>query len=489
MPRSVVCGVGAATEPAERTWTMFEQTLLSDRDVARLAAAVTTVLSKLGARLQNDELLYALREHGADVEATSQTVRFPAGMVESFVDDLRTAANPSDPEPAPRFVAPGKGRLFHQLSQYYYDCAVHERRPGNRADYVQLLKFGQALHPDEGVGHCLLLTDVPAPVEPLVATLLQFQHVSRPAGAYVQDVRQVPWLEEMEAVSGEQGLAWLANVGFSSPLRLGRDVAERFVFALKRGRPNNVYVMTAAGAGTPVTLAGTVVVAAAEIIALGLAGRAVNPECPLAAGVWIATMDMHTGESSYSAPDAQIRNFVTREFLRRWTGVRPGAGGGCYSPAKTPGPYAALENAYAAMTVAAFTGNHPGVVAGHLDGGRTLCPVQFLLEMELSDAIGRLAPPFDFGEESLAVDTILEVGHTDRGDFLHCNHTLRHFRSALWLPRLLTRVGWTGSEREVLDRAQKQVEELIASAQPPEVDEDKLARLREVVARAEATLC
>ncbi|PIV75072.1 MAG: hypothetical protein COW55_07025, partial [Rhodobacteraceae bacterium CG17_big_fil_post_rev_8_21_14_2_50_65_11] len=47
-----------------------------------------------------------------------------------------------------------------------------------------------------------------------------------------------------------------------------------------------------------------------------------------------------------------------REFLRRWTGTVVGAGGGGYSPAKTPGLYALLENAYTAMTLAAYTGSH-----------------------------------------------------------------------------------------------------------------------------------
>jgi trimethylamine--corrinoid protein Co-methyltransferase len=471
---------------------MFERSLLNDGQVAQLTGAVLTVLDELGALYQNEEILKALDAAGARVDYSREVATFPPEMVRRFVESVRGEQPSQEDDNGHRtFAAPGKGRLFHQLSQYYYDCAKRERRLGNCADYVQLLKFGEVVHRESGVGHCLLLSDVPAPIEPLVATLLQFEHVSKPTGAYVQDVRQIDYLIEMEEVSGVPDMHWLANVGFSSPLRLGRNVAERFVCAIKRGRPNSVYVMTVSGAGTPVTVAGTVVVAAAELIANWIAGRALRPGVALGGGVWIATMDMRNGESSYSAADAVIRNLTVREFVRRWTGLVVGAGGGVYSPAKTPGLYALLENAYTAMTLAAYTGSHPGVVAGHLDGGLTISPVQFLLETELAQSLAHLAPPLDISEEAIALGTILSVAHAEKGDYLQTEHTLRHFRSALSLPELAGCAGWTGvdSEEPVLRRAQRKVDELIASYRKPDVDEDMLAKLRAVVERAREELC
>ncbi|NCO40147.1 MAG: hypothetical protein COZ06_17555 [Armatimonadetes bacterium CG_4_10_14_3_um_filter_66_18] len=471
---------------------MFDRSLLNDAQVTQLTDAVLTVLDELGAVYQNEEILKALEAAGARVDYGREVATFPPELVCRFVEDVRREQpSPGEDDGHRAFVAPGAGRLFHQLSQYYYDGAERERRLGNCADYIQLLKFGEVVHRDAGVGHCLLLADVPAPLEPLMATLLQFEHVTRPAGAYVQDVRQIDYLVEMEELAGVEGLHWLANVGFSSPLRLGREVAERFVCALKRGRPNSVYVMTVSGAGTPVTVAGTAVVAAAELLANWIAGRALKPGVPLGGGVWIATMDMRNGESSYSAADAVVRNLAVREFLRRWTGTVVGAGGGGYSPAKTPGLYALLENAYTAMTLAAYTGSHPGVVAGHLDGGLTISPVQFLLETEFTESLAHLAPPLEISEETIGLDTILSVAHAEQGDYLQTEHTLRHFRSALCLPELAGRAGWTGrdSEEQVLRRTQRKVDELIASYRKPDVDEGLLGKLRAVVERARTELC
>lgn len=61
------------------------------------------------------------------------------------------------------------------------------------------------------MGHCLVLSDVPAAVEPLEAALLQFGYVQRPRGAYVQNVGQIGYLMEMEEISGIEGLHCLAS--------------------------------------------------------------------------------------------------------------------------------------------------------------------------------------------------------------------------------------------------------------------------------------
>jgi len=467
---------------------MFERSLLTESDVEQLGEAVLTVLAKVGGMYQNQEILTALEANGARVDYTREVATFPKEMVREFLDDiLREVSQAQQNDNGHRkFTAPEPGRMFHQLSQYFYDYEKKERRLGNREDYIQLIKFCDVLHPEYGVGHSLLLSDVPAPIEPLEATLLQFEYARRPRGAYVQDIRQIDYLMEIEEISGVEGLHWLANVAFSSPLRFGRDVAKRFVYKIKRDGPANVYIMTISGAGTPVTVAGCIVIAAAEFIAHWMAGRALNPNVRLSAESWIATMDMSRGEASYLAFDALIRNFAVREFMHRWTGVSIGVGGGAYCPAKMPGLYAALEKAYRAMAIAAFTGSHPGVGSGHLDGGLTISPVQLLLDREMATALGHLGEPLEVSKETITLETILAVGHGSRTNYMETEHTLRNFRSALWLPELMERPGWNGLETEerALGRTQKKVNELIAAYKKPEVDEDKLAKMRAVVEKA-----
>ena len=471
---------------------MFGRSVLKDGDVEQLAEAVLTILEKVGALYQNKEVLKALEGLGAQVDYSREVATFPRRMVDEFLVTIRKEASSAQTldDGHRKFTAPGPGGLFHNLSQYYYDAEKMERRIGNTKDYIRMIKLGDMVHPKSGVGHCLLLSDVPAPIEPLMVTLLQYEYAHKARGAYVQDVRQIDYLIEMGDVCGIPDLAWLANIGFSSPLRLGKDIADRWVHAMKLGRPISLYVMTVCGAGTPVTAAGCVALASAELLANCMAGRALNPRGRIGCGVWIATMDMKTGEASYLAFDAMIRNFAVREFLRRWAGIPVSTGGGEYTPAKTPGLFAALEKAYSAMTVAAFTGSHPGVGIGHLDGGLVISPEQLLLDREMAQALGHLNP-IEVSPETISLDAILDVGHAAKTNYMESENTLRHFRSALWLPQLLERVGWSGldTEERVLKRAQQKVSELVAAYKKPDVDTEKLAKMRQIVAKARKKLC
>ncbi len=138
------------------------------------------------------------------------------------------------------------------------------------------------------------------------------------------------------------------------------------------------------------------------------------------------------------------------------------------------------------MTVAAYTGLHPGVGSGHLDGGLVISPVQLLLDREMAAALRHLEGPIHVDEDAIGLEDILAIGHASDGNYMGSEHTLRHFRSALWLPELMERPGWNGLETEerVLVKARQRVNELIAAYEKPEVDQDRLAKLRQVVEKA-----
>jgi trimethylamine:corrinoid methyltransferase-like protein len=205
--------------------------------------------------------------------------------------------------------------------------------------------------------------------------------------------------------------------------------------------------------------------------------------------VWSATLDMHSGETSYSAPDALYYGFVCCEFVRHWTGYSLPVGGGDYCAAREPGMYAAMEKAWKAMTIAAFQGRHPSVGEGMLECGRTLCPVQLMVERDLALGHRHFAGKPAVTADRLDLDGIVAVDLGFSQNHLTAAHTLAHFRE-LWCPSLIARSGWTGAagDRELLDKAQAQVDDLLAAYRKPAGREDQLARLRVVVERARRDL-
>lgn len=485
--------------------------LLRDQDVDVLRQGTLQVLERVGFHVENREILRALQSVGATVDFDRQCARFPRPLMEAFVDGVRaedkavwaaqvaamgenakTAMSGWVPyAPEREMKAPYLPFLFHQLATFYYDDERQEKRKGNRQDYLRLIRFGDMLHPDEGSGHSLNLTEVPAAVEPLEAALCQLEYSHRPRGVYVQDVRQIEYLQEIEAIFGvtDPYWHWLANICPNSPLKLDRVVAERFVHMVRSGLyPAKLAAMPVRGVNMPVTTGGGAVLIAAEFLALWLAARALAPSVPLTGLIVSGSMDMRGGQVSFGAVDALRCRLAAAEFIRAWTGIAVSPAIGEWTPASQTGLFAALEKAHVAMAVAAFSGCHPEIGLGHLDSGLTLSPVQLLIERELTESLRFLEPrPID--EASLGLECIEAVGFGFERNYMEEEHTILRLREESWVPQFYSRNGWTAdAERAIRERALGRFKELVAAHRTPTGRADQLEAARAVVARARREL-
>lgn len=465
---------------------MFQASLLQDDHVEPLADGVLAVLEQVGILCQNEGLATALDRAGARVDFEAQRVRFPRQMVNEYVARFRVEYGEAELQPAQSFHPPALPSMETQVAQHMYDHAKRQRRSGNTRDFITCIQLGDVLHGERGVGHALLSTDVPPLLEPLNAALLLAEYAHHPKGAYPWNYRQIDYLIEMAEIMGEPKLWSWGALCFAHPLRLDKDVVNRMVRMAKEGVSVGITAMPVAGISTPVTVEGFIAVAAAEVVAVWIAARAINPQCPLGGSMWAGTVDMATGGVSYSAFDAMYYAFAVCEFIRRWTGINFPPGSGEYSDAKVPGMYAALEKHYKAMTVAAFTGRHPGVGQGMLECGKVLAPVQMMIERDLAASLGQYGRELAPTAENIALPTILDVDLGLHKNFLQSTHTLEHFRQTLWLPQLVDRSGYSGPPQDeaLLDRAQVKVEEALEQYVKPEGREDKLEQMRAVMERA-----
>jgi len=463
---------------------MLQEFLVREEDVEPLAQAVMATLERVGVLCQNEELLALLAKAGATVDFATQRVRFPQQMTAAYVAQFR--AERQDKLGGQPFSPPGRPVLGTQIAQFYLDPDTGERRSGNTRDFIECIKFGEVLHGAQGVGHALLSTDVPPLLEPLQAALLLAEYASRPRGVYPWNYQLYPYLEEMEDILGIDDLWVWGALCFAHPLRLDKDVADRMLIQARRGASIGITAMPVVGVSTPVTPEGFVAVVGAEVVAVWICGRVINPEVPLGGSMWAGSVDMKTGEVSYSAFDALYYGFTVCEFLRKWTGISIPPGAGEYCSAKAPGLAAVWEKLYKAMTIAAFTGRHPSVGEGMLECGKTLSPVQMLIERDVVGGLEQYGRRLQPTAERINLADIVDVDLGMTKNYLETFYTARHFRENLWLPELIERKGWNGAadDAALIARAQNKLAELRAQYVKPEGREDKLAALRAVMERA-----
>ena len=489
---------------------MFQKSLVRDEHVEPLAQAACRVLADVGVMCQNAELLRALEQAGAKVDHAAERAWFPVPMVREFVDGLHAAGDQdvelslygaagaggadAATEGAPceraRFRSPAMPALELQVAQFYYDHARGERRAGNREDLITLIKLADVLHPESPAGHALVQTEFPAKLEALETALVIAEYAHNPGPAFAWYADQVDYLREMGEVLGQENWFSWGAICFAHPLRFDRDVAEKLVRRAREGVPTGPTAMPIAGFTTPVTVEGFIAVSCAEIVATWMAARAINPEVPFDGSMWAGTIDMATGTVSYCAFDAMYYAFAATEFLQRWTGIRLPVGGGEYCDAREPGLYAAMEKAYKAMTIAAFTGEHPQIGQGMLEEGKTLSPVQLMLERDLGLGLFQFGRELDPGTENISLSSIRDVDLGLERNHLISDHTLAHFRDTMWLPKCVDRSGWTGAagDQAMLDKAQAGVDALLAQYEKPAGRENQLQAMRRIADRAREQL-
>lgn len=467
---------------------MFQYSLVSDKIVDELGEKVLDVLSNVGILCQNEEIISSLRQEGAKV--SGDRVFFPKEMSKRLLQQVRVESEGSSFGKQERFYEPPLPELGCQVAQFFFDYASEQRRSGNSKDFIELIKLGSVLHPESSMGHSLLLTDVPPIIEPLKASILLAEYAPNPGPVFAWNVAQADYLSEMGEIYGKENWFTWGAICFSHPFRFDKDVADRFVHIVRSGQTAGLTAMPVAGVTTPITASGFIVVASAEIFATWLSARSLNPSVPLGGSIWGGTIDMKTGEISYSSFDALFYSFALSEFMFKWTGKFIPVGGGEYCDAKYPGYYAALEKAYKAMAIAAFTGVHPSIGQGMLENGKTICPEQLLLERELTKGIGIFARQIDITKSPVLLSDIFDVGIGLNKTYLEMEYTFYHFNEHLWCPEIMRRSGWDGpqADKAVLAKMHEKVLDLKRRYRKPEVDPDKLHKMRELVNKAKSRL-
>jgi trimethylamine--corrinoid protein Co-methyltransferase len=179
--------------------------------------------------------------------------------------------------------------------------------------------------------------------------------------------------------------------------------------------------------------------------------------------------DMKTGIGASGAPEATIATVSAIQLAKHY-GL-PCEMGGFGTDAKVPGVQAAFEKALdISPPVMAGVDLIAGI--GGLEGSNTLCLEQMIIDSEIWQSTLRFARGFNVNNETLALDTIRNVG--PGGHFLSQKHTLEHFENELWMPKISDRKPYTAwesaGEKKLVDVAKERVKSILKKHKPEPID-------------------
>jgi trimethylamine--corrinoid protein Co-methyltransferase len=127
--------------------------------------------------------------------------------------------------------------------------------------------------------------------------------------------------------------------------------------------------------------------------------------------------------------------------------------------------------------------------AGMFESGITFDYGQLLIDNEIASLIKRFVNGMPVNDETLAVDLIHEIG--PKGDYLSCDHTMRHMRETS-MPLLFdrrTREEWSADgSTDIYQRATEEARRVLAEHVVEPLPDDVQAKMQEIVDRAEAAM-
>lgn len=115
--------------------------------------------------------------------------------------------------------------------------------------------------------------------------------------------------------------------------------------------------------------------------------------------------------------------------------------------------------------------------AGVLDGFASVSYEKLIMDFEIIDFVNRVNKEFEINEDTLAFESIEEVGHG--GNFLVTEHTAEYSRQEQIIANLSVRGNADPDQLE--KNIQKRIDGLYKSYQKPERDESVLEQMRNIM--------
>jgi trimethylamine---corrinoid protein Co-methyltransferase len=432
--------------------------LLADDGLAKIETMAQRLLAEIGMDIRgDDEALSLFRAAGANVEG--ERVRFEPGLVQHLCSTapsefVQHARNPD------RSVTMGGDAVV--FAPAYGSPFVRDLEGGRRyatlADFENFVKLAYSspwLHHSGGT--------VCEPVDVAVTKRhldMVYAHLRWSDKALMGSVTHASRAEDSIAMTRlvfgdeyvEEHCVILGNINVNSPLVYDQTMTSSLRAYAAANQAPVVVPFILGGAMGPVTSAGAIAQAHAEVLVGVALGQLTRPGSPVIYGNFLSSMALRSGSPTFGTPEPAIGSLVVGQLARR--AKLPLRCSGAFTAAKVPDGQAMLESAVSMQAAVLCGTNFVLHSAGWLEGGLAMGYEKFVMDADFCGALHTYLAGIDLDDESFAIDGFHEVGPGKH--FFGSQHTLRHYETAFWDSAIAN----NDSFEQWRDAGERRVEEL-----------------------------
>jgi trimethylamine---corrinoid protein Co-methyltransferase len=435
--------------------------LLSEENIQDIHLATMHVLRTTGVSVKHPEALMILRDAGAWVDMGSGRVRFPEYVVMEAVKTApKTITLYGRGNPRNDLRVEGKRVYFGTggAAIYVLDLENRIRRPATTDD---VSKFAILVENLDNI-HFFMIPLFPSDVPKEDGDLARYEatlpyttkHIT--AGVHLESACS----RVLELVKGVAGgseslrrrpfISMVADT--VSPLILERVNCNTTMECARSGVPVICGSEALAGGTSPVTLAGTLTIINAEVLAALCLHQYTQPGSPFLYGTISSIMDLRKGIYTAGAVETGMVSAAVAQLSQHY-GIPLYATAGM-SDSKTSDCQAGMEKALTLLTAGLSGANYIHDAAGMLEFALTMSYEQTLIDNEIIGMVLRIMEGISVNDETIALSVIESVG--PKGQFLNHKHTRQHMRDEQFIPILADR----SSRDEWVKRGSKDLREI-----------------------------
>jgi trimethylamine--corrinoid protein Co-methyltransferase len=464
---------------------------LSSEEIEMIHHKALKILSHLGMRLPGQKALRLMADAGAEM-SDDEIVKIPPALVDRAIEKApkrhQVILFGREPNNDVSFKNHDPALACMTMATHVVDPYTGERRLATNQDLAGLTRIAEKMDQIRVNGGLVTPQEVPGEINDWITWATTLKNTSKHITGGVLGERCVQDAASMASavVGGEDRFrerpffsGWVLTL---PPLGIDQESLEALMEMARWNIPAIVSSGPILGTSSPVTIAGTLAQAHAEILACLAVSQSANPGAPFVYTSFARGMNMRSGNVSMACPEFGILK-VAMAQLGRYLDL-PVRMPGMLRDSKILDAQAGFETGMIG-TMTALTADL--IDAMQLDSDLLVDFADPVFCNECMGAVKRLSRELDVSEETMVFDVIKDVGHA--GTFLSHDHTFEHFRQELWEPRLLERRNWDSWEEEgardiravALQKTIEILEEDPKDRLPPEVE----AEIDGVVQRAQ----
>lgn len=469
--------------------------LLSEAALSRIEDQADWILHETGVEFQGDATaLELLAAAGAKVDG--ERVRFEPGHARELCATAPGEFRLHGRDPA-RTVTLGGDNVV--LMPGYGAPFVSDLKNGRRyatlndfRNFVKLACSTPVLHHSGGT--VVEPTDVPVNKRHLDMMLAHLTLSAKPfMGSVTAPERARDSIEMARLVFGrdfiDRNAVMQANINVNSPLIYDGTMSRALRIYAEANQCVCISPAVFAGVMGPLSPAAVAAQTLAEAMAGIALAQLVRPGCPVVFGSFHSSMNLRTGALTFGSPEAGMTTMALTQLGRR-LGVPVRSGGGQITSSNAPDGQAMQDSADALWSTLLSGAHQVWHAAGWLEGGLVMSYEKFVLDLDHCGAMLKLLQGFDTDDESFGRDAYRETGPGQ--NFLSTSHTLRHYTTANFEPRISDAGPYeTWSENGSLradQRATAQWRQMLDSYQQPEMNPGLAAALKDFVSERKAAM-